>query len=269
LIELYTHNKLVNRTYEYDYLVGGKTGYTTVARQTLVSCAEKDGMKLICVVMREESPDQFTDTINLFEYGFNNFQSINISENETKYTVNSSDFFDTDNDIFGSSDPIISIDQNATVVIPNTVSFTDISSDLSYDAENDATIATINYSYNDVAVGRADVNLEVNKAATDYEFDGPVVAPEDAKQETEPTENIIFINILKVFLIIVGIVVLLIACVVIRSLIKGYSFNRRHRRGRLRTSDFNMRDKRYRRRRRRNTPRYKRRDSYRDINFRR
>ena len=38
--------------YAYPYLVGCKTGYTDVARSTLVSCAEKDGMKLICVVMK-------------------------------------------------------------------------------------------------------------------------------------------------------------------------------------------------------------------------
>ena len=36
--------------YAYPYLVGCKTGYTDVARSTLVSCAEKDGMKLITVL---------------------------------------------------------------------------------------------------------------------------------------------------------------------------------------------------------------------------
>lgn len=41
--------------YAYPYLVGCKTGYTDVARSTLVSCAEKDGMKLICVVMKDEN----------------------------------------------------------------------------------------------------------------------------------------------------------------------------------------------------------------------
>ena len=39
--------------YEYEYLVGCKTGYTNDARSTLVSCAEKDGMKLNGVVMRD------------------------------------------------------------------------------------------------------------------------------------------------------------------------------------------------------------------------
>ena len=64
-----THNQLLfpGGKYNYEYVVGSKTGFTQDSRQTLVSCAEKDGMRLICVVMREETPHQFEDTISLFE----------------------------------------------------------------------------------------------------------------------------------------------------------------------------------------------------------
>ena len=47
--------------YAYEYLVGCKTGYTNDARSTLVSCAEKDGMKLICVVLNDENPNYYED----------------------------------------------------------------------------------------------------------------------------------------------------------------------------------------------------------------
>ncbi|MBO4987952.1 MAG: D-alanyl-D-alanine carboxypeptidase, partial [Lachnospiraceae bacterium] len=40
---------LPGKEYEYEHLIGTKTGYTDDARQTLVSCAQKDGMKLVCV----------------------------------------------------------------------------------------------------------------------------------------------------------------------------------------------------------------------------
>ena len=86
LIDLYTHNKLTNNTYPYEGYIGGKTGYTSQAHQTLVSCAERNGMKLICVVMKEDAPAQFTDTIALFDYGFNNFSRVNVAQNETNYT---------------------------------------------------------------------------------------------------------------------------------------------------------------------------------------
>ena len=45
--------------YAYEYLVGCKTGFTNDARYCLVSCAERDGMKLICVVMNDENPYQY------------------------------------------------------------------------------------------------------------------------------------------------------------------------------------------------------------------
>ena len=52
--------------YAYEYLVGCKTGYTEDARSCLVSCAEKNGLRLICVVMKDEAPYQYEDTISLF-----------------------------------------------------------------------------------------------------------------------------------------------------------------------------------------------------------
>ena len=48
-----------------DDIVGGKTGYTDQARETLVSFAERDGKKLICVIMREEPPYQFYDHLTI------------------------------------------------------------------------------------------------------------------------------------------------------------------------------------------------------------
>ena len=56
--EYIDHNKmelLPGKKYAYEYLVGCKTGYTDDARNTLVSGAEKNGMKLICVVLKDES----------------------------------------------------------------------------------------------------------------------------------------------------------------------------------------------------------------------
>ncbi|MBR3808472.1 MAG: D-alanyl-D-alanine carboxypeptidase, partial [Lachnospiraceae bacterium] len=44
-INEWNKNKLLpTREYEYEYLVGTKTGYTSDAGQTLISCAQKDGL---------------------------------------------------------------------------------------------------------------------------------------------------------------------------------------------------------------------------------
>lgn len=61
----YNENRLIR---EYEYCVAGKTGYTDKAGRTLVSCAEKDGIRLIAVTLGD--PDDWNDHKNMFDYGF-------------------------------------------------------------------------------------------------------------------------------------------------------------------------------------------------------
>ena len=73
----------------YPGIIGGKTGYTSKAGNTLVTGAEKNGVRLIAVVMKSKST-HYADTKALLDYGFakmaaggnsgsqNNSQSTNI-----------------------------------------------------------------------------------------------------------------------------------------------------------------------------------------------
>ncbi len=157
---LATKNMLVEgKEYEYEWLVGSKTGFTSDSRQTLVSCAKKDGMELICVVFVEESPYQFTDTIALFDYGFENFQKVNIADYETGYTMENTGFLESGSDIFGNSKPFISLADDAYVIIPNSLSFNDLTSKLVYDTDYADSVAEIQYFYQDNYVGETYVEL--------------------------------------------------------------------------------------------------------------
>lgn len=72
---LENHNSLLtDGDYHYDGAIAGKTGHTEAAKNTLVTAAARDDMTLICVVMRSDGDARFTDTISLFDYGFDNFQ---------------------------------------------------------------------------------------------------------------------------------------------------------------------------------------------------
>ncbi len=177
-LNVYCKNKLLEgKEYEYEYLVGSKTGYTSEARQNLVSCAEKDGMKLICVVMREEAPNQFTDTVSLFNYGFNNFKTVNVAEADTQYSVESNRFFETEHDLFGNYEPLLEIDPAGRIVIPNTVNYEDVESRLIYASSDTASalipddsgaesasaesnvLARLEFTYHGLVVGNASINL--------------------------------------------------------------------------------------------------------------
>ena len=71
-------NKLL--TMFYDYSTGGKTGYTKLAGRTLVSTASKNDTDLIVVSLN--APDDWSDHIELFEWGFDN-----INEEESITTL--------------------------------------------------------------------------------------------------------------------------------------------------------------------------------------
>lgn len=53
----------------YPGILGGKTGYTSAAGNTLVTCVERNGVRLIAVVMKSRST-HYADTKALLDYGF-------------------------------------------------------------------------------------------------------------------------------------------------------------------------------------------------------
>lgn len=210
--EVSSNQMLEGGKYEYEYLVGAKTGYTNAARSCLVSCAEKNGMKLICVVMRDESPLQYEDTISLFEYGFSNFDKVNISQTETKYNLNGNGFFYSENDIFGSSRPLLSLNQEDYILLPETISFEDTVSSISYDTEDEAQAAVISYTYQDVFLGSA--SLDFTAAEEAYSFESPA--------SQDPQKPFIFVNIIKVLISLAGAAALFLLLILVKNLKQSY-----------------------------------------------
>ena len=174
--------------YAYPYLVGCKTGYTDVARSTLVSCAEKDGMKLICVVMKDENPNYYEDTISLFDYGFSNFQRVNISQTETKYNIDNAGSFYSGNDIFGNSKPILQLNQNDSITLPNTITFWDAVSTISYDNTEPGQAAVITYTYNDVVLGTASIDFTASEKGSSV-FGDETTGTTDGAEATAATQE--------------------------------------------------------------------------------
>ena len=75
-------NKLVRF---YSYIDGLKTGYTGNAGYCLTATGQKNGMRLITVVMNEENTDMRTkDTIAMMDYGFNMYSLDTLVEKEQK-----------------------------------------------------------------------------------------------------------------------------------------------------------------------------------------
>jgi len=59
----------------YEGIIGGKTGYTSLAGNTLVTGAERNGVRLIAVVMKSKST-HYQDTKAMLDYGFANYAAL-------------------------------------------------------------------------------------------------------------------------------------------------------------------------------------------------
>lgn len=69
-------HKMVNpkNSEYYSGIVGGKTGYTSLAGNTLVTCAERNGTRLVAVILKSRQT-HYSDTKALLDYGFSLIQS--------------------------------------------------------------------------------------------------------------------------------------------------------------------------------------------------
>ncbi|WP_051195162.1 D-alanyl-D-alanine carboxypeptidase family protein [Pseudobutyrivibrio ruminis] len=162
MLHYYKTNK-----YLYDYCLGGKTGYTVVAGATLVTYAKKDGMTLICVVMKDSTTDQYYDTTNLFEYCFDNFSTVHVAD----FASISEDNTDITG-ILSENSELIQVDKNGLIVIPKTASVLDVTAEVVpySDKDNKSVIGQLRYTYADRSVGYA--NLLFTSAETgSYPFD--------------------------------------------------------------------------------------------------
>lgn len=174
----YQRHKMIFTTspyYDAD-VIGGKTGYTDQAGKTLVTYAKRGNVSLISVVMKSNGDQVFDDTKKLLDYGFDNFNYENVSENDSRFN------FDTSNDFISPfSDTIsnITVDKNASILIPKGISFSDLDTDVSFNL-TDGSFATITYKYGDMVLGTANINYTQSKDND-----------ETKAEETTSTNNIV------------------------------------------------------------------------------
>lgn len=238
-----------------DSVIAGKTGNTSVAKGTLVTVAERNGMTLIVVTMRTQSTGEkgvplFTDTALLLDYASENFTRFNVSENETNFSVAGSGTSYIGSAIFGQSKPLIQIDTNAGIVLPNGASFTDSSPELTFQDENTDSdvIASLSYTYNEEPVGTADISLtkdNLQEFTFDKETDSDETADTDGTEKPIQQTHFIKINV-RMILIVAGILLLLFLLYrLLRHLMKTFRFSihlpklhRRRARSRGRRTSF-------------------------------
>ena len=233
------HN--ANRKYLYPYCVGGKTGYTATANSTLVTYAEKDGMTLICVVMNTQSPNQFIDTVNLFDYAFDNFQVLNVAENDTNYSAETT----VDNGNLDNIAPFVELDKEAVIVLPKTAEFSDTSSSVEYNDSDPEIAGSITYTYAGRNVGKADIKT-TGVVVEGYAFDN-----ESTEEEEQEAVSTVQVKPIVVVLLIVAVILLGVLLFFLKRFYDNYYIIKHNRAVRRDRKDQKRRIRKKRRRRRR------------------
>jgi D-alanyl-D-alanine carboxypeptidase len=196
---LVNHNEMLTYYHTgrhvYEGCIGGKTGYTNAAGNTLVTYAERNGLTLICVVMKDNPEGQYEDTTKLLDYCFDNYQSYKLNEHDRTYSME--EISKTLN--FEQIQPYIKIDDDSYVVLPRTAEFKQITSKVNRNENTKDSVGTVDYYYGNRLVGSAQIQITAEEGDL-YSFGN--------QAEKDNKKFIIEINITHVILVILMICLL-------------------------------------------------------------
>ena len=167
---LHNHHQMLlagtHPQYVYEYCVGGKTGYTSKCRYTLITYAKKNGMTLVSVVMRADSPwdtnNEYTDTIKLLNTTFEKYKRYNI-QNDAVKEINNNYLFTKFSPFFNSNNSPLTIDSDAGVMLPKGVDISKTQKKITMDEKSSKmvdgkkVIGHISYTYNRKEIGGSDI----------------------------------------------------------------------------------------------------------------
>lgn len=100
------HNK--NKLLQYDYITGGKTGYTKKAKRTLVSTASKNNLNLIVVTIKDS--DDWNTHKSLYEEAFDTYKLYKIIDKDN-FSVIGDTYYD---DLYIKNDIKVILKQDET-----------------------------------------------------------------------------------------------------------------------------------------------------------
>lgn len=152
---LLNHHKMMkSQAYAYDGVLGGKTGYTEAAGNTLVTYAKNDNTYLVAVVLQSVN-GAYADTANLLDYGFNNFSRTavkDLPEKITRRCLPAEKYILKDYD----NDTLFETRRTASVSLPTGVDTSALKKTYSI-TKNPAglPLLTVTFTYNDHPVGTA------------------------------------------------------------------------------------------------------------------
>ncbi|MCI7812437.1 MAG: D-alanyl-D-alanine carboxypeptidase [Lachnospiraceae bacterium] len=175
------HQKMLyDDYYKYEGCVGGKTGFTDEALNTLVTYAERDGTVLISVILRLNGVYRtFEESALLLDYGFDNFEKKTFSNQSTDedftavMNANASEEFDA---VASLANQSLQMDATSTVVVPKGTNMADLKTVVT---KNEDDTGSLKYCYNDWTVGNVTLGFQEVETQTE------TVSESESQENTE------------------------------------------------------------------------------------
>lgn len=182
------HQKMLyDEEFKYEGCVGGKTGFTDQALNTLVTYADRDGTVLISVILYlNGSYKTFQESALLLDYGYDNFEKKTFTNQSTDPTFSAIAASSTDKEnnlLEGMKTKEIQMDETSTVIVPKGIDLSKLKPEITK-KEDDT--GTLTYRYNNWPVGT--VNLSFQEVP-ETEAQTTNVIPQTDQTETEKKES--------------------------------------------------------------------------------
>ena len=152
----------IKKNVVYEGVFAGKTGSTSKAGNCLVTCAERNGMTLICAIMK--APDSATvqaETKALLDYAFNNFTLTPLAASQGSTKNAFPVLFEDEEALISEVASPLSV-SDTSLVLPTGASYQDLTKKITLSptvafTSGENVIGEVNFYYADNYVGSADI----------------------------------------------------------------------------------------------------------------
>lgn len=249
---LHNKDKMLKPTsdYYYQYAIGGKTGFHDDAKNTLVTCAEKDGVKLISVVMKANGYNQaYTDSKTLLDYGFSVYKDNKVYTAGT-YTDKIPVYQTYLSEDYNVGELNVTVAGDVSAKLPSFVSANDVKTKavIDYGKDNNANkiyapikegdkVGTMEFTYKDKTIATADITASNSvESKSDKQL---------AEMKLINNVKSVLHTILNALIFIIPVVIIIIILLVIRNNINKKKKKKRRKKSGKNSSSKNSTTKRH------------------------
>lgn len=249
---LHNKDKMLKPTsdYYYQYAIGGKTGFHDDAKNTLVTCAEKDGVKLISVVMKANGYNQaYTDSKTLLDYGFSVYKDNKVYTAGT-YTDKIPVYQTYLSEDYNVGELNVTVAGDVSAKLPSFVSANDVKTKavIDYGKDNNANkiyapikegdkVGTMEFTYKDKTIATADITASNSvESKSDKQL---------AEMKLIKNVKSVLHTILNALIFIIPVVIIIIILLVVRNNINKKKKKKRRKKSGKNSSSKNSTTKRH------------------------